>query len=69
MKISCFKKIKSFINESLYVLDEPSVGLHPSDVKRLLHLLNRLVDKGNTGIVVEHNIDVIHASDWVIDLA
>ena len=49
-------------------MDEPSTGLHPSDVKRLLLLLNRLVDAGNTVIIVEHNSDVIRESDWVIDL-
>lgn len=53
---------------TLYLLDEPSTGLHPSDVKKLLVLLNKLVDAGNTIIVVEHNSDIIVDSDWVIDI-
>jgi excinuclease ABC subunit A len=54
--------------KTLYILDEPTIGLHFEDVKKLLHVLNALVDKGNTVLVVEHNMDVIRSADWVIDL-
>jgi excinuclease ABC subunit A len=50
------------------VLDEPTTGLHPSDVERLMVQLNTLVDAGNTVVLVEHEISVIQASDWVIDI-
>ncbi|GAO44539.1 excinuclease ABC subunit UvrA [Flavihumibacter petaseus] len=53
---------------SLYILDEPTTGLHPSDVEKLMVQLNKLVDAGNTVIIVEHDMQVIAASDWVIDI-
>ena len=59
---------KSQTDKSLYVLDEPTTGLHPDDVCKLLGVLDRLVDKGATVIVIEHNLDVVKCADWVVDL-
>ncbi|WP_240421165.1 ATP-binding cassette domain-containing protein [Paenibacillus periandrae] len=53
---------------SLYVLDEPTTGLHMSDISRLMDIMNRLVDGGNTVVVIEHNLDVIKSADWIIDM-
>ena len=54
--------------KTIYILDEPTTGLHFEDVRILLKVLNKLVDKGNTVVVVEHNLDVIKTADWIIDL-
>ena len=53
---------------TLYILDEPTTGLHFEDTKKLLDVLGRLVDSGNTVVVIEHNLDVVKTSDWIIDL-
>jgi excinuclease ABC subunit A len=54
--------------KTLYVLDEPTTGLHFEDIKVLMNVLNKLVDKGNTVLIIEHNLDVIKMADWIIDM-
>ena len=54
--------------KSLFILDEPTTGLHTDDIKKLLVILNRIVDNGDTVIVIEHNLDVIKVADYIIDL-
>lgn len=62
------KPLRSKAKHTLYVLDEPTVGLHMADVEKLIHVLHRLVTAGNTVVLVEHNLDVIAEADWVIDM-
>jgi excinuclease ABC subunit A len=59
---------KRATGRTIYILDEPTTGLSFSDVDKLLHVLNRLVDAGNTVIIIEHNLDVIKQADWIVDL-
>jgi excinuclease ABC subunit A len=59
---------KRATGQTFYILDEPTTGLHFDDVSRLLKVLDRLVQAGNTVVVIEHNLDVIKSADWVVDL-
>jgi excinuclease UvrABC ATPase subunit len=53
---------------NIYIMDEPTTGLHMSDITSILRIIDRLVDKGNTVIVIEHNLDVIRNADWIVDV-
>ena len=68
VKLAAENYRKPSTGHTLYVLDEPTTGLHFADIHTLLAVLNRLVDMGNTVLVIEHNLDVIKTADWVIDL-
>ncbi len=59
---------KRSTGKTVYILDEPTTGLHFDDIRKLLTVLNRLADSGNTVIVIEHNLDVVKTADWVVDL-
>ena len=59
---------RASIGKTMYILDEPTTGLHNADVKRLLSILNRLVDAGNSMVIIEHNLDVVKSADWLIDM-
>jgi excinuclease ABC subunit A len=58
---------RAHLQRTIYLLDEPTVGLHYEDVKKLIEILQKLVDKGNTVVVIEHNMDVIKSADYIID--
>jgi excinuclease ABC subunit A len=64
----CAELTTGTVANVLFILDEPTVGLHPLDVRSLMDVLDRLVEAGNTVLLIEHNMDVIAAADWVIDL-
>jgi excinuclease ABC subunit A len=59
---------KKATSHTIYILDEPTTGLHFEDIRKLLTVLSRLVDQGNTVLVIEHNLDVIKTADWLVDL-
>jgi excinuclease ABC subunit A len=59
---------KPHLQKTIYILDEPTIGLHYEDVRKLIEILNRLVDSGNTVLIIEHNLDIIKCSDYVIDI-
>lgn len=59
---------KKDTGNTFYILDEPTTGLHFDDIRQLLTVINRLVDKGNTVLVIEHNLDVIKSADYIIDM-
>ena len=60
--------VRPATGKTLYILDEPTTGLHFHDIKHLLEVLHELVERGNTVLVIEHNMDVVKTADWIIDL-
>ena len=60
--------LKDQLEEPLYILDEPTTGLHSHDIKKLLEILKAFVNTGNTVVVIEHNLDVIKTADWIVDM-
>lgn len=67
-RVKMSKQMDCNLVDMIYVLDEPSIGLHPRDTENLLRILNRLKEKGNSVFVVEHDPDIIHAAEWIVDL-
>src|SRR3989338_6499550 len=67
-RLKIAKELSYDMKDCLYILDEPTTGLHLDDIQKLLQVLNRLIDQGNTVVVIEHNLDVIKTADWIIDL-
>jgi excinuclease ABC subunit A len=59
---------RAHLQKTIYLLDEPSIGLHYEDVSKLIEILQKLVDKGNTVVVIEHNMDIIKNADYIIDI-
>jgi excinuclease ABC subunit A len=59
---------KPHVQKTIYLLDEPTIGLHYEDVRKLIEILQKLVDKGNTVMVIEHNMDLIKSADYIIDI-
>jgi excinuclease ABC subunit A len=68
MKLASFLANAGGQQGTLYIFDEPTTGLHFDDIKKLLAAMNELVERGNTILIIEHNLDVIKTADWIIDL-
>ena len=68
MKLAPFLANSGGLQGTLYIFDEPTTGLHFDDIKKLLAAMNELVERGNTILIIEHNLDVIKTADWIIDL-
>ena len=56
------------VEKTIYLLDEPSIGLHYDDIDKLIQILNKLVDKGNTVVLIEHNLDIVKSADYILDI-